>query len=151
MNDPVKLSAALLLSFTLVGSALADDRPPADARPLSQVVAILEQDRFDVITEIDWDDNKWEIEARHDGKWWELDVSSAGEILKRDDTDAEDDVPPAGSLPLSHVLNGVERAHAPARVTEVEFDDNHWEIELHDGNREIELKINPRTGQPKGR
>lgn len=142
---------AIGLGLCLAAPALADDRPPADARPLAEVVAILENGHVDVITEIDWDDNKWEIEARKDDKWFDFDVSPSGEILKRESSGSEDDVPPAGSLPLSHILNGVERAHAPARVTDVEFDDDHWEIELHDGDREIELKINPRTGQPKGR
>lgn len=150
MNRILAIAFGFCLAGALAAPVVAEDRPPADARPLAEVVALLENGQIDVITEIDWDSDKWEIEARKDDKWFDLDISPSGEILKRESTGPEKDVPPADSLPLSHILNGIERAHAPARITEVEFDDDHWEIQLRDGDRKIDLKINPRSGHPKG-
>ena len=59
--------AAILVVPSLATPALA--QPPADAKPLSEVLAALEQSEnvawFD---EIDWDDDGyWEIEKRRQG------------------------------------------------------------------------------------
>ncbi len=141
------VSLTCLGLIIMTGLAWADDRPPAGAKPLSVIVYDLERTQTDLITEIDFDDGKWEIEARKGDEWVELHIDPrSGEIIRREQTSSEDDLPPAGSLPLSGILQSLERAHN-APVTDVEFDDGHWEIELHDGSREIEVKVNPRTGQ----
>lgn len=52
-------AAALVLS----GPALADRPPPPDAKPLSEVVRMLEATGDVVfIDEVDWEDTHWEIE-----------------------------------------------------------------------------------------
>lgn len=43
--------------------ATFDRLPPADAKPLSAVVAALEQQNLGTITEIDFDDRLWEIDV----------------------------------------------------------------------------------------
>jgi uncharacterized iron-regulated membrane protein len=43
--------------------ATFDRLPPADAKPLSTVVAALEQQNLGTITEIDFDDRLWEIDV----------------------------------------------------------------------------------------
>ena len=43
--------------------ATFDRLPPADAKPLSAVVAALEQQNLGTITEIDFDDRQWEIDV----------------------------------------------------------------------------------------
>jgi len=59
----VLLPAMLAGLCALSAAASADERPPADALPLSQVLAGLERGgdvaAFD---EIEWDDGRWEIE-----------------------------------------------------------------------------------------
>lgn len=57
-------TSTISLSFVALmlapGAALAQDRPPADAQPLSQILATLEEDLGDTlafIDEVDWDDD----------------------------------------------------------------------------------------------
>jgi hypothetical protein len=58
-----------------------------------------------------------------------------------------DEVPPANAKPLSDVIKSLEDQGYKA-IEEVEFDDNEWEIEVHqaDGS-EIELHVDASTGQ----
>lgn len=70
-NALIALSALLLLP----AAALA--QPPADAMPLSQIIASIEgQADFGYIKEVDWDDEGyWEIEYyRADGAKVEVDI-----------------------------------------------------------------------------
>jgi hypothetical protein len=70
-NALIALSALLLLP----AAALA--QPPADAMPLSQIIASIEgQADFGYIKEVDWDDDGyWEIEYyRADGAKVEVDI-----------------------------------------------------------------------------
>lgn len=66
MNTRLSLAAASLLAM-LATPALA--QPPADAMPLSQIIAALEaQGDVAWIKEVDWDDDGyWEIEYRREG------------------------------------------------------------------------------------
>lgn len=55
----ILVTAGLGLPTTLA----ADSRPPADALPLSMIVQALEgEGNVDYITEVEWDDGRWEIE-----------------------------------------------------------------------------------------
>ena len=58
-----------------------------------------------------------------------------------------DEVPPQDAKKLSEIIRMIEE-QGLATITEVEFDDGAWKIEVHqpDG-REINLKVDPRTGQ----
>lgn len=70
-NSLIALSALLLLP----AAALA--QPPADAMPLSQIIASIEGEAdFGYIKEVDWDDDGyWEIEYyRADGAKVEVDI-----------------------------------------------------------------------------
>lgn len=67
--------AAAILSAALAVPALA--QPPADALPLSQIIATIEaEENFGYIDEIEWDsDGYWEIEFyRADGGKVEIDI-----------------------------------------------------------------------------
>lgn len=67
----------------MLGSAWAQDRPPADAQPLSSIVLALEQQGFGPFIEIEFDDGVWEIEVFRDGRKRKLDVDPrSGKILR---------------------------------------------------------------------
>ena len=58
-----------------------------------------------------------------------------------------DDTPPANAKPLSVIIKAVEDHHY-GTITEVEFDDGKWEIEVHQaGGKEIEVHVDAITGQ----
>lgn len=74
---PLRTALAAVIAFGLASPALAD-APPADALPLSEIIALVEQAR-DVayVDEVDWDedDRVWEIEyVRRSGGEVEIEV-----------------------------------------------------------------------------
>lgn len=68
-----------LLGFTQVS---ASERPPANAKPLVEIIETLEAQGYDPITEISLDDGIWEVEAYRNNQERELKVHPVtGEIL----------------------------------------------------------------------
>ena len=62
--------------------AMAGERPPADAAPLSEIVKSLEEKGFSPITEISMDNGVWEVETYRDGQERELKVNPKdGQII----------------------------------------------------------------------
>ena len=79
------------LRILLLGAALAttpafaadDDRLPRDARPLSEIVSNLERAGYGRITDIEYDDGRWEVKAFNEGRRVELHVDPVtGRILE---------------------------------------------------------------------
>lgn len=60
------------------------------------------------------------------------------------------EVPPKDTKPLSDVVKAVEDTKAGV-ITQVEFDDGLWEVEVHNGNKEVTLYLDPKTGTEKRR
>ena len=81
----MKARMLVLAAALAAGPALAadDDRIPNNARPLSQIVEGLERAGYARISEIEFDDGRWEIKARHEGRRVELRVDPmSGRILQ---------------------------------------------------------------------
>lgn len=60
--------------------------------------------------------------------------------------------PPAGSIPLSQIIAKVEQRPDFSHLKEVEWDDGLYEVEYRTkdgGTREV--KLDPRTGEPRAR
>ena len=81
----MKLTVLISLVSALIALpaiALADDKPPKDIKPLSEIVKSLEQQGYKQIAEIEFDDGKWEVEVYKDNQKRELKVDpSTGKIL----------------------------------------------------------------------
>ncbi|NCO76174.1 MAG: PepSY domain-containing protein [Cyanobacteria bacterium] len=79
----------LLSSVVVSPSVFADDMPPPNAKPLSEIVRNLETKGFSPIVEIDFDDSDgWEIKAYRNNQKRELKVNPlSGEII----SDTKDD------------------------------------------------------------
>jgi hypothetical protein len=62
-----------------------------------------------------------------------------------------DERPPAGAKPLSEIIRALED-QGLGGVTEVEFDDGVWKIEVHqpDG-KELDIRVDPLSGQIQSR
>jgi hypothetical protein len=57
-----------------------------------------------------------------------------------------DEQPPAGAKPLSVIVKILED-QGLGGITEVEFEDGVWKIEVHQSDgREIDVKVDPVTG-----
>ncbi|MEO9102133.1 MAG: PepSY domain-containing protein [Burkholderiaceae bacterium] len=73
--------ASTALVFTC--SAALADKPPTDIKKLSEIVIMLEKAGFDPISEIDFDDGHWEVDAYRNGEKREVHVDpKTGEITK---------------------------------------------------------------------
>lgn len=63
----------------------SDEKPPAGAKPLSEIIKMLEEQGLTVITEVEFEDGAWKIEVyQPDGR--ELDVKvdpMTGQIQSR--------------------------------------------------------------------
>lgn len=53
-------------------------------------------------------------------------------------------LPPEGSKPVSEIVQSVEKLNLGV-ITEVEFEDGYWEVEIQKGDTEIELHLDPKT------
>ncbi len=56
------------------------------------------------------------------------------------------DVPPRDGMALSAIIKSVEDQKVGV-ITEVEFDDGLWEVDVHKGSREVTFYLNPKTGK----
>jgi uncharacterized membrane protein YkoI len=75
MNNKKTLSRFLLVSAAFLAAPLAAaEGLPADARPLSEIVATLERQGYGPILEVELDDGRWEVEAYREGRKYELKV-----------------------------------------------------------------------------
>lgn len=58
-----------------------------------------------------------------------------------------DEAPPANAKPLSTIIKSVEDRHY-GTITEVEFEDGKWEVEVHQANgKELEIHVDAVNGQ----
>ena len=82
------VSAATLVTLPLTAKAdwFADETPPANAKPLSEVIKSLEDQGYKTIESVDFDDDEWEIEVhKADGSEVELHVNAiSGQITKKE-------------------------------------------------------------------
>jgi len=82
------LIATAVLSTLGISEAFAGERPPADAKPLVEIIKTLEAQGYAPIAEISMDDGVWEVEAYKNNEERELRVNPlTGEIL----SDRKDD------------------------------------------------------------
>ena len=82
MKKTMMFVALVLMLVLGANQAMAGERPPADAVPLSEVVKSLEEKGYSPVTEVSMDNGVWEVEAYKDGQERELKVNSKdGQVL----------------------------------------------------------------------
>jgi len=140
---PILLVVSLLLAPLSV--AWAGEVPPG-SKPLSEILESVEEQKLGVITEAEFDDGLWEVKVCDAGACQKLYITpKSGEETHRSKTDS-DEMPPVSAMPLSTIIKSVE-ARGLGIITEVEFDDGFWEVELRKDGRKSELAIDPKSGE----
>jgi len=82
MKNTMMFAAVVLMLVLGANQAMAGERPPADAVPLSEVVKSLEEKGYSPVTEVSMDNGVWEVEAYRDGQERELKVNPKdGQVL----------------------------------------------------------------------
>lgn len=133
--QPSFVFAALATSAIWAGSL-----PPSSAKPLSAVLKALESQGYFAITDVDFDDGQWEIEALHDTVPVELHVNpQTAEIARKEREGRHDDLP-ADATPLSEIIKGLEDDGFVA-IAEIDFDGTHWEIEATRNGARYEIVV----------
>jgi hypothetical protein len=139
-------SALFALSLLFAPAASAGDIPPPGSRPLSSILSAVEAQKLGSISEAEFDDGRWEVKVCQAGACQKLYIDPrTGKETRRRKTDS-DDVPPPNAIPLSKIVQSVE-ARGLGIITEVEFDDGYWEVELRKDGRKIKLVLDPLTGE----
>ena len=134
------VSSLLLAPLSLAG---ANDLPPMGSKPLSIILRSVEEQKLGVIREAEFDHGLWEVEVCDVGACQELyiDPMSGKEKGRRKSDIGE--MPPANAMPISMIVQSIEDSKAGV-ITEVEFEDGFWEVELRKEGRKIKLNIDPR-------
>lgn len=148
MDAFAKFSLTTMIAIAPTTMAAADS-PPADAKPVVEIVQRLEKEGYAPVTGFSFDDGNWEFEVSREGASRELTVDPmSGEILGEyaDDVDPR---PPKGAMPLSELLLGLQKA-GYADVHEASFERRVWEIEIYRDGAERELQVDPITGKVTG-
>jgi hypothetical protein len=142
--QPILLVVGLFLAPLSV--AWAGEVPPPGSKPLSEVLESVEKQKLGLIMEAEFDDGLWEVKVCDAGACRKLYIApKSGEEKRRRQTDS-DEMPPVNAMPLSTIIKSVE-ARGLGIITEVEFDDGFWEVELRKDGRKSDLTIDPRTGE----
>lgn len=63
----IALCALAAFSISAQAGWFKDETPPANARPLSSIVKAAEDQGYKVITEVEFEDGKWEMEVHQAG------------------------------------------------------------------------------------
>jgi uncharacterized membrane protein YkoI len=137
----------LLTALAVTPAAVrSDEARPADAKTMSEIVQILEDDGYGPLVDVSFDDGGWEVEAYKGDASLELAVDpTSGAVLSehRDDSEPR---PPEGSLKLSEVLAALEKA-GHSKFDEASFERRYWEVETHRDDAKYELHVDPKTAE----
>jgi uncharacterized membrane protein YkoI len=146
--NTIRLGAAAALLLSAVTAARAGEAPPTDGKPVSEILKSVEGQNAGAVTGVEFDDGLWEVEVNKDGKAATLyiDPKTAAVNRRQDDADADDALPPQDGKPLSEIAKSVEDQQAGV-ITEIEFDDGSWEVEVSKDGKKVKLDVDPRTGK----
>jgi hypothetical protein len=126
--------------------------PPSDGQALSAIVQSVERQDLGIIRSVEYERDWWKLNGR-----WEVSVckercveiyidARSGMEERRKSGDSEDPLPPMDGKALSAISRSVEERKAGV-ITEMEFEDGRWEVELRRNYKKSNLNIDPRTGQ----
>lgn len=141
--------SVICLLLATISIAAAGELPPSGSKPLSAILKSVEGQKLGVITSTEFDDGLWEVEVCKDSTCHKLYIDpKAGEEKRRREAGNENELPPADAKPLAAIVQSIED-NKTGIVTEAEFDDGFWEVELRKDGRKTKLNIDPRTGETK--
>jgi hypothetical protein len=137
---------ACLLAI-VAGPALAQTQPPENALPLSQILAGIESNGERTVYAAEFERGRWEIVSCPGRSRFcnEDDVDPITGTQTRAGRDTVMALLPRTALPASEIAAQVE-AMGIGTIVELSFDDRRWEVELRQGIRRAEFRIDPTSG-----
>jgi hypothetical protein len=135
--------ASSLFCLLVVGIGYAHgDTPPVSDVGLSDVLKMVEKAGYDAVTEVSFDDGRWEVEALKDKQPVELKIDPVSLKVIDERPDESHHPLKEGSTPLSAIVDRLQKAGFN-RLRKAEFEVTGWEVEaFHDASwRELMLSI----------
>lgn len=121
--------ASIGAALVLPALAQANDVPPANAKPLSSILAMADNLGLGQVVEAEFDDGRWELTVCADRNCQKLYVDAvSGQETRRKASDSER-LPPAGSKSMASVISQIEASNAGV-VTSADFDDGYWKVQM---------------------
>lgn len=157
MSRLLLLSSCAALAFQPVtGMLTAQDAAAVQGRSavaqenkeksILEIVRNMEEADYAPIVDVSYDDGVWEVEAYKADIPYEVSLDPVtGEVIAehRDDADPK---PPAKSLLLSTIIEGIEKA-GYTDLDDISFEHRTWEAEVRRNGMKRELRIDPATGE----
>ena len=143
----MRLQSGLFAALLMAAPVFAQDVPDASTPLLSQVLAAVEADGARIVYSAEWDRRTWEV-VSCPGRTRiciEEEIDAESGAIRSSEREGVAFLPPEGALPASQIAAGVE-AMELGRITELEFDDRRWEVDVRDGLRRAEFRIDPLSG-----
>ena len=141
-----QIITATIAALVCIGNLLAGETPPADSKPLSDILLALEAREVGTIAEAEFDDGLWEVKVLKEKAWHKLYIDpKTGAENRRRGTGSEE-LPPANALALSKIVKSVEALNL-GTISEVELEDGRWEVELRNAGRKVKLYMKPLAGK----
>jgi uncharacterized membrane protein YkoI len=135
-------SVALLAASTAAAGAL----PPGSAKPLSEVLTSLDAAGYTAVTDVEFDDGRWEVEALKGDAALEIHVDPQSAKVVSEVPDAGRDQLPADAKPLAAVVKQLEAAGYLA-ISGIDLEGAFWEIEATRAGMRYEVLVDARTGK----
>ncbi len=140
--------ASILFSTLLLTTpALAQDVPEDGALPLSLILTMVEADGARIVYSADWHRRGWEV-VSCPGRTRicvEEVIDAQTGAVRSSEREGVSILPPVGALAASVIAGQVEQLNL-GRITDLEFDDRRWEVEVRNGLRRAEFRIEPMSG-----
>lgn len=141
------LVRSVLFVASLAAPALAQDELPAGAPSLSQILKTVEDGGARTVYSASLHPRRWEVVScpGRDRGCREDVIDAATGALRSSERETVLLLPPADAKPASAIAAQVEELGL-GRITDLEFDDRRWEVEVRNGLRRAEFRIDPLTG-----
>lgn len=139
---------ALLVLLALAAPATAQVTAPDGSVPLSEILAGIEAGGERTVHSAEFELRRWEVlSCPGRSRFCREDYvnPTTGAITASENTGVMM-MPPRDGLPASAIAASVE-AMGLGSITEIEFDDRRWDVEIRNGLRSAELRIDPRSGE----
>jgi len=152
MNTSMTTALRTGVLLSAIGLATTIEARAQAEKPLSEIIRSIEDQQLGVVTEADLDHGRWEVEVHKDGKKTTLylDPKTGGIDRRKERADAHEVLPPDDARPLAEIIKSVEDEKL-GTVTEVDYDDGFWEVEVRKDGTKTKLDIDPRTGERRRR
>ena len=143
----MRFPLSCLAMLALTSPVLAQEAPGSGTLPLSQILTTVEAGGARIVYSADWHRNGWEVVScpGRTRMCVEEVIDATTGAVSSSERESVGTLPPEGALRASEIAAKVEALNL-GRITDLEFDDRRWEVEVRNGVRRAEFRLDPANG-----